>query len=179
MVVSELAGKASVLAKAAELGLTVDDDLARAVVERVKELEHQGYYFEAADGSLELLIREMTGWSNPFFEIVSLKVESHRTSESEMVAIATVELLVEGESEVSMGEGVGLVHALDEALRGALLGRYPEIASLRLTDYRVRVLLETSGYEESWSTLGVHENVIEASWRALVDGIVIGLLRNI
>ena len=192
MVVSELAGKASELAKAAELGLAVDDDLARAVVERVKELEYQGYHFEAADGSLELLVREMTGWSNPFFEIVSLKVESHRTSESAMIANATVELLVEGESKVSVGEGVGPVHALDEALRGALLGRYPEIASLRLTDYRVRVLdshdgtlarvrglLETSGHEESWSTLGVHENVIEASWRALVDGIVIGLLRNI
>jgi 2-isopropylmalate synthase len=192
MVVSELAGKASVLAKAAELGLDVDDDLARAVVERVKELEHQGYHFEAADGSLELLVREMTGWSNPFFEIASLKVESHHASEDDMVANATVEVLVDGQPQESVGEGVGPVHALDQALRGALLDRYPEVAGLRLTDYRVRVLdshegtsarvrvlLETSGRDESWSTLGVHENVIEASWRALVDGIVIGLLRGV
>ncbi len=191
MVVSELAGKASVMAKAAELGLEMDDDLARAVVKRVKELEYQGYHFEAADGSFELLVREMTGWSNPFFEIASLKVESHRTSDDDMVANATVELLVDGETRVSVGEGVGPVHALDEALRGGLQARYPEVAGLRLTDYRVRVLdshdgtsarvrvlLETSGHEESWSTLGVHENIIEASWRALVDGIVIGLLRQ-
>ncbi len=191
MVVSELAGKASVQSKAEELGLDVDDDLAGRVVERVKELEHQGYHFEAADGTFELLVREMTGWVNPYFELESLRVQSERRSDESIHSEATVRLSVGGERRVSVGEGVGPVHALDMALRGALRDDFPAVADLRLTDYRVRVLdsrdgtsatvrvlIETSDQETSWGTIGVHGDVIEASWEALADGIVVGLLRH-
>jgi 2-isopropylmalate synthase len=191
MVVSELAGKASVLSKADDLGLAVDDELAAKVIERVKELEHQGYHFEAADGSFELLVRDVTGWVNPYFELESFRVQSERRSDESIVSEATVRLRVRGERRVSVGEGVGPVHALDMALRGALRDDFPGVSDLRLTDYRVRVLdskdgtsarvrvlLETSDHESSWGTIGVHENVIEASWEALADGIILGLLRH-
>jgi 2-isopropylmalate synthase len=190
MVVSELAGKASVLSKSEELGLNMDGDLAGRVVERVKELEHQGYHFEAADGSFELLVREMTGWTNPYFELESFRVQSERRN-GEAAAEATVKLVVGGQRKVSVGEGNGPVHALDTALRDALQSDFPEVADLRLTDYRVRVLdsmdgtsarvrvlIETSDHERSWGTIGVHENVIEASWEALTDGITVGLLHH-
>jgi 2-isopropylmalate synthase len=190
MVVSELAGRASVLAKADELSLDVDEVLATAVVERVKELEHQGYHFEAADGSFELLVRRMSGWVNPYFKLESFRVQSDRRVDEEVVSEATVKLIVDGERKLSVGEGVGPVHALDDALRKALRDRYPEIDDLRLTDYRVRVLdsqdgtsarvrvlIETSNHQSAWGTIGVHENVIEASWQALSEGIVVGLMR--
>ena len=191
MVVSELAGKASILAKAEELGLEMDDGLAGEVVERIKDLEHRGYHFEAADGSFELLVRSMTGWVNPYFALESFRVQSDRSGDRDVVSEATVKLEVDGERQISVGEGVGPVHALETALRGALRDRYPAVRDLRLTDYRVRVLdsedgtsasvrvlLETSDHESAWGTIGVHENVIEASWQALSEGIVVGLLRH-
>ncbi len=191
MVVSELAGKASVLSKAAELGLDVDESLAAEVVDRVKELEHQGYHFEAADGTFELLVRKMAGWTNPYFTLESFRVQAERRADETIVSEATVKLVSGGERKVSVGEGVGPVHALDMALRGALRDHYPSVGELRLTDYRVRVLdskdgtsarvrvlIETSDHESSWGTIGVHENVIEASWEALTDGMVVGLLRH-
>ena len=191
MVVSELAGKASILSKADELGLDMDDQLAAEVVEKVKDLEHKGYHFEAADGSFELLVRSMTGWVNPFFELESFRVQSDRSGDKDVVSEATVKLEVDGERRISVGEGVGPVHALDMALRGALRDRYPAVRDLRLTDYRVRVLdsedgtsasvrvlLETSDHESAWGTIGVHENIIEASWQALSEGIVVGLLKH-
>ncbi|HJS71989.1 MAG TPA: alpha-isopropylmalate synthase regulatory domain-containing protein, partial [Acidimicrobiia bacterium] len=191
MVVSELAGKASVLSKTQELGLAVDDDLAGRVVDKVKEMEHRGYHYEAADGSFELLVREMTGWTNPYFRLLSFSVQSDRLSDGSVESQATVELEAAGERRISVGAGVGPVHALDKALRGALANEFPAVADLRLTDYRVRVLdskdgtsarvrvlIETSDHESSWGTIGVHENVIEASWEALAEGIVVGLLRH-
>ena len=190
MVVSELAGKASIISKASDLGLEVDDDSARQIIERIKELEHAGYHFEAADGSFELLVREMAGWKQSFFELESFRVFIERRADEEVVAEATVKGVVAGQRVVTTGEGVGPVHALDQALREALRTAYPEIVDLRLTDYRVRVLdstdgtgarvrvlLETSDHETAWGTIGVHENVIEASWEALVQGLVVGLLR--
>ncbi|HEY7821568.1 MAG TPA: citramalate synthase, partial [Acidimicrobiia bacterium] len=128
MVVSELAGKASVLSKADELGLDMDSQLAGEVVERVKELEHQGYHFEAADGTFELLVREMTGWTNPYFELESFRVQSERRSDESIVSEATVKIMAGGERRVSVGEGVGPVHALDMALRGALRNEFPGVA---------------------------------------------------
>ncbi len=190
MVVSEQAGRASVVAKASELGLDIDMDTARRVLERVKELEFRGYHFEAADGSFELLIRRIDGWEQPFFRLESFRVFTERREAAGVSAEATVKVYVGDERVVTTGEGVGPVHALDQALRSALRGAYPSIDDLRLTDYRVRVLdssdgtgakvrvlLETSDHEGSWGTIGVHENIIEASWEALVDGLVVGLLR--
>ncbi len=191
MVVSELAGRASVLAAAKNLGLDVDDETAVRILEQVKDLEHQGYHFEAADGSFELLMRGALGWKQDFFELESFRVFTDRRAAEEIVAEATVKVVVNGERVVTTGEGVGPVHALDQALRLALRTAYPAVDRLRLTDYRVRVLdsshgtgamvrvlLETSDEDETWGTIGVHENVIEASWDALTDGLIVGLLRR-
>jgi len=190
MVVSELAGKASIISKANELGLSMDDDSARAVIEEIKQLEHKGYHFEAADGSFELLARRVLGWVPDYFELESFRVFTERRADEQIIAEATVKIMVGGTRVVSTGEGVGPVHALDQALRAALVDFYPMISELRLTDYRVRVLdstegtgaftrvlLETSDHEGTWGTIGVHDNVIEASWEALVEGIQVGLLR--
>jgi 2-isopropylmalate synthase len=190
MVVSELAGRASVLAEAKRLGLDVDTDSAAEILQQVKDLEHRGYHFEAADGSFELLMRRALGWEQDFFDLESFKVFTDRRANEEILAEAVVKAVVQGRRVVTTGEGVGPVHALDQALRAALSTAYPEIERLRLTDYRVRVLdsshgtgatvrvlLETSDGDDSWGTIGVHENVIEASWDALADGLIVGLLR--
>jgi len=134
-------------------------------------------------------VRRVNGWENPYFRLVSFRVQSDRDGEG-VVSEATVKLDVDGSRKLTVGEGVGPVHALDQALRAALRGRYPEVDDLRLTDYRVRVLdsqdgtsarvrvlIETSNHLGSWGTIGVHENIIEASWQALAEGVVVGLLR--
>ena len=191
MVMSELGGKASVVAKVEEMGLEVDAAAAQTVVDRVKELEHDGYHFEAADGSFELLVRTLGGWKNPYFDLEAFRVQSDRKAGLGIVSEATLKVVVDGSRCVTVGEGVGPVHALDQALRDALRDRYPEIDDLRLTDYRVRVLdsadgtsarvrvlIETSNHTSSWGTIGVHENIMEASWDALSEGLVVGLLRH-
>ena len=191
MVVSEQAGRASVLTKAGELGLELDEDGARRVLERVKEMEHSGHHFEAADGSFELLVRQASGWIQDFFKVESYRVYVEGRTGEDVTAEATVKLIVGGERRVTTGEGDGPVNALDSALRQALRPVFPQVADLRLTDYRVRVLdstdgsgatvrvlLETSNHTDTWGTIGVHENIINASWEALSDGIVVGLLRS-
>jgi 2-isopropylmalate synthase len=190
MVVSELAGRASVLAEAKRVHLDVDADTAAQILQQVKDLEHRGYHFEAADGSFELLMRRALGWEQDFFELESFRVFTDRRVDEEIGAEAVVKVVVQGQRVVTTGEGVGPVHALDQALRAALITAYPDLERLRLTDYRVRVLdssygtgatvrvlLETSDGDDSWGTIGVHENVIEASWNALTDGLIVGLLR--
>ena len=191
MVVSEQAGRASIHNKAEELGLPMTDELAKTVLEQVKSLEHEGYHFEAADGSFELLVRRATGWEQEYFELESFRTFIERRKGEEVVAEATVKVHVRGKRFVTTGEGDGPVHALDQALRTALRETYPQIDELRLTDFRVRVLdssdgtaarvrvlIETSDTHSSWGTIGVHENIIEASWEALADGIVVGLVRH-
>jgi 2-isopropylmalate synthase len=191
MVVSEQAGRASIHNKANELGLNMTDELAKTVLDRVKSMEHDGYHFEAADGSFELLVRRATGWEQDYFQLESFRTFIERRQGEEVVAEATVKVHVKGRRFVTTGEGDGPVHALDQALRDALRETYPHVAELRLTDFRVRVLdsadgtaarvrvlIETADSKGSWGTIGVHENIIEASWEALADGIVIGLLRH-
>lgn len=191
MVVSEQAGRASIHNKAAELGLNMTDELAKTVLERVKLLEHEGYHFEAADGSFELLVRRANGWEQGYFELEAYRTFIERRQGEDVDAEATVKVHVQGRRVVTTGEGDGPVHALDQALRAALREAYPQISELRLTDFRVRVLdsadgtaatvrvlIETSDSEGSWGTIGVHENMIQASWEALTDGIVVGLLRR-
>ncbi len=190
VVVSELAGRSTVLAKARAQGLELSSEAAQLVVDRIKELEHQGYQFEAADGSFELLLREAQGWKQPFFTLESYRVfVEHRAGE--VIAEATVKVHVGDERVVTTSEGDGPVSALDRALRKALAGQYPEIERIRLTDYRVRdldssdgtsarvrVLVENSDGDDVWGSVGVHENIIDASWKAVVDGLVVGLLRT-
>ncbi len=190
MVVSELAGRATILAKAQESGLDLSSDEAQAIVDRIKELEHEGYHFEAAGGSFELLARDVQGWKQPFFDLESYRVfVEHRMGE--VTAEATVKVYVNGERVVTTSEGDGPVAAIDGALRSALCDAYPFLADIHLTDYRVRdldssdgaaarvrVLCRHSDADGSWGTVGVHQNIIDASWKAVCEGIVVGLLRR-
>jgi 2-isopropylmalate synthase len=198
-VVSEMAGRSTVALKAAELGIELDAPTMGEIVETLKELEFVGYHFEAADASLELLMRAAAGWEQDFFRLESFSVNvGHRSGSGsrawndvavEVETEATVRLRLDGELVDATGEGNGPVNALDAALREALGGRYPSLERLRLTDYKVRVLetsrgtgavtrvlIDSTDGERSWSTIGVSENIIEASWQALVDSFVFGLL---
>jgi 2-isopropylmalate synthase len=192
VLVTEMAGRASVELKSAELGhdLSAVPDVVGRVVEQVKRLESEGWTFEAADASFELLILDELGRE------VSFDVESWRTiveqdSAGEVRTEATVKVRIDGERIISTAEGNGPVNALDRALRRAIVQAYPDLDTLRLVDYKVRILDEKSGTgartrvligttdgHGTWSTVGVHENVIAASWRALEDAVTYGLLRR-
>ncbi|MCL4313719.1 MAG: citramalate synthase [Actinobacteria bacterium] len=189
VLVSELSGRSTIVMKAKELGLELSSDAVSRVLDSLKRLEYEGYHFEVADGSLELLLRKATGWEQNFFELESYRVITDRLGRVETEA--TVKVYVGGERVVATAEGNGPVNALDAALRRAIGGYYPVLSSIRLTDYRVRVLdtskgtgavtrvlVDSSDGEHTWSTIGVSENVIEASWEALSDSIVCGLLRS-
>jgi len=202
LLVSDMAGRASIELKGRELGydLAGDSDEGRALVtrvtERVKELEQRGYTFEAADASFELLlVEEVEGRRPSYFDVESWRVITetltHAKPGEEAVSEATVKLTAEGVRYVVTGEGNGPVNALDAALREAIEQAFPEVAKLELIDYKVRivdqghgtdaitrVLIETSDGQSSWVTVGVGHNVIEASWGALVDGMTFGLLRH-
>jgi len=190
VVVSELAGRSTVLAKAKASGLDLSAEAAQAVVDRIKELEHDGYHFEAAGGSFELLVREAQGWEQKFYELDSYRVFVEQRPGA-VIAEATVKVHVGGERVVTTREGDGPVSALDRALRAALVATHPAIERIRLTDYRVRdldssdgtsarvrVLCEHSDGDQVWGTVGVHQNIIDASWRAVSEGLIIGLLRE-
>jgi 2-isopropylmalate synthase len=190
MLFSELMGRATVMAVAQEKGWSMDPEIAQALVDKVKSLEHAGYQFEAADGSFEMLVRRAREDHQDLFDVESLSVSIQANSEGNVTAIAKLTVAVDGEMVEVSAEGDGPVNAMDEALRKALDVSYPEVKRLRLTDYkvrdldssdgtaaRVRVLIETSNGESSWGTVGVHQNIIEASWQALSEGIMVGLLR--
>lgn len=190
MVVSELAGRSTVISKASNFGLDLTSDEAQIIVDTVKESEHQGYQFEAADGSFELLTRRALGWKQDIFVVESYRVYVEQRL-GEVVAEATVKVHVGGERIVSTREGDGPVSAMDRALRAALRDAHPEIDSIKLTDYRVRdldssdgtsarvrVLIAHSDIESEWGSVGVHQNIIDASWTALSDGLLVGLMRS-
>ena len=189
--VSDLSGRATIELKAKELGIELDGAQAGAVVEELKELEHRGYHFEVADGSLELLMRHATGWEQTFFELESFRVIVDHQAGGTVDTEATIKVRVGDERIIATGEGNGPVNALDAALRAAIGGAYPELDDIRLVDFKVRVLdtgagtgaitrvlLDSADAEDTWSTIGVSENVIEASWQALLDSLVYGLLRR-
>jgi 2-isopropylmalate synthase len=198
LLVSDMAGRASIELKGRELGfdLSGDRELVARITDRVKVMENTGYTFEAADASFELLlIEEVEGARPSYFEVESWRVItetlSNRTVGDEAVSEATVKLKADGVRYVMTGEGNGPVNALDHALREAIGRAYPEVAKFELIDYKVRildqghgtdaitrVLIETSDGESSWVTVGVGANVIEASWGALVDGVTFGLRRQ-
>ena len=188
-VVSELSGRGNVRVRAGELGVDARGQ-ETAVVARVKELENQGYQFEAAEGSFELLVRRSHPGYRPPFELVDLVVVAQKRGGGPMLAEATVKLRVGGETVHTAAEGTGPVHALDCALRKALIPHYPELAEVRLADYKVRildpqaatgartrVLIEAARGDERWSTIGVSQNIIEASGQALADSLELPLLR--
>jgi 2-isopropylmalate synthase len=198
-VVSELAGKSTLVLKAKELGLELDGPQLNNVVEKLKRLEHEGYHFEVADGSLELLLRRATGWEPKWFHVESFRVivddtaridfltgEEHPSALTE----ATVKVHIGDERLIATAEGNGPVNALDNALRKGLVDRFPGLERVHLTDYKVRVLdtqhgteavtrvlIDSTDGDATWTTIGVNENIIEASWQALLDSIHYGLLR--
>ncbi|WP_101526086.1 citramalate synthase [Nocardioides houyundeii] len=195
LLVSDMAGRASIELKGRELGfdLSGDRELVTRVTDRVKAMEQSGYTFEAADASFELLlVEEVEGRRPSYFEVESWRVITETLpSGEEAVSEATVKLVSSGVRFVVTGEGNGPVNALDEALRSAISQAYPEVAKFELIDYKVRildaghgtdaitrVLIETTDGESSWVTVGVGHNVIEASWGALVDGLTFGLRRH-
>jgi 2-isopropylmalate synthase len=186
-VVSEMAGRSTLALKAEELGLELDSAALSGVLDTLKVLEHRGYHFEVADGSLDLLLRRATGWEPAFFEIESYRVISDHDSRDNTEA--TVKVLIGDVRRVATAEGNGPVHALDSALREAMGAHFPALRDIHLTDYRVRVLdtgrgtgavtrvlIDTTDGERVWTTIGVSENIIQASWEALYDSIVYGLL---
>lgn len=195
ILVSELSGQDNILIKAESLGLPLLKGTAEAksVLQKVKELEHEGYSFEAAGGSLELLIRRELGHYRKAFELKEYHTSFRQYRDGHQpVCEATVKLYVDNTPEYTVAEGHGVVNALDVALRKALLPFYPEIAGISLVDYKVRivdghdataaktrVLIVTTDGHESWGTIGVSENIIEASWLAIVDGIELFLQNRI
>ncbi len=190
ILVSELAGQSNIISKAQELGLDIhaNNDKTKTIINEIKELEHQGYQFEGADASLELLLRDAFGESRELFSVDSFKMHMER-SNGKMVSEAIVKIHVDGQQVYTAAEGNGPVNALDNALRKALVQFYPNIEKIHLSDYKVRVidekdataakvrvLVESTGLNNTWSTVGVSGNVIEASWEALVDSIRYALL---
>ena len=192
LLVSDMAGRASIELKGKELGFDLDQELVARVTRLVKEQESRGYTFEAADASFELMLVEQVEGRRPsYFDVESWRVITETRPGDEAVSEATVKLRAGGERFVVTGEGNGPVNALDHALRTAIGQAYPEVAKFELIDYKVRildqghgtdaitrVLIETSDGESSWVTVGVGHNVIEASWDALVDGLTYGLRRQ-
>jgi 2-isopropylmalate synthase len=189
LLISELSGRGSVRSRAEQTGVELDDAAASRVVERVKELEHRGFQFEAADGSFDLLIRRETGEYEPLFQLESWRVMAEKREDGKVQTEATIKIWVDGERYVRTAEGNGPVNALDTALREAISETYPHLRDIKLVNYKVRildewkatgavtrVLLDASDGHDSWGAIGVHENVIEASWDALVDSLEAGML---
>lgn len=192
VLISDLAGRSNIVMKARELGFEVTNATPqlREMLAKIKELEHQGYEFESADGSLALLIRKVLTQSPPPFAVEGYHV-SVRSSAGSSVCEATVKVRVDGQFAHTVAEGDGPVNALDAALRAALVGFYASIADVRLTDYKVRiidsrsataaktrVLIETTDGTGEWGTVGVNTNIVEASLQALVDSLEYALVRR-
>jgi 2-isopropylmalate synthase len=189
LLVSELAGRASVSEKAAALGIELDETTTRRVLERIKDLEHRGYQFEAADGSLELLLRRETGGYAPLFRLESWRVIVEQLADGEARTEATIKIWIDGERRVQTAEGNGPINALDAALRAAIGKVHPHLADIELVNFKVRildedkgtgavtrVLLDASDGTTVWGSIGVSENVVAASWEALVDSLERGML---
>jgi 2-isopropylmalate synthase len=193
VLVSELSGKSNVLYKAAERGLEINEASphAKLVVDKLKEMEHYGYQFEGAEGSFEILFDKLVHHAKEFFDLDGFRVITEKKGANEPYSEAVIKLRVDGTEEHTAAEGVGPVSALDRALRKSLTTFFPCIRNIRLTDYKVRVLdakaatdakvrvlIETTDGHETWGTVGVSENLIEASWRALVDSITYKLKKE-
>ena len=184
VLISELSGKGSVLSRAERAGIELDEETAKRAVARVKEREHRGYHYEAADASFELLLRREAGAYEPLFRLESFRVITEKRADGKVETEATIKIWVGGQRYVRTAEGNGPVNALDKALRAAITDHYPHLADIELTDFKVRildshdgtgavtrVLLDSSDGQETWGSIGVSENVIEASWEALVDSL--------
>jgi 2-isopropylmalate synthase len=191
VLVSELSGRSNIVAKTTKYRLDHDPDLMKAILERVQDMEHAGYQFEAAEASFDLLIKKVVGTYKPKFERIHYRVNVETEPDREPLTEATIKLRVDEKVEHVVAEGDGPVNALDTALRKALTPFYPNLATMHLVDYkvrvinsnegtaaRVRVVIESADAESVWSTVGVSENIIEASWLALVDSVEYKLYKD-
>jgi 2-isopropylmalate synthase len=194
VLVSDLSGKSNVLYKAEELGIDLSgkNDQVMTIVNQLKSLENDGYVFEDADASLEILMRKDTGEVEIPFELEALRIIiEKKANEGGSHTEAVIKLRVGDKIEHTAAEGNGPVNALDNALRKALLQFYPQLAETKLSDYKVRVvdgsdgtnakvrvLIETTDHDSNWNTVGVSQNIIEASWKALVDSIVFKMMKD-
>jgi len=193
VLVSDLSGKSNIVFKADELGVDLESDTDKIpeIVQQLKQLEHEGYEFEAAEGSLELLIKKLKNEYRNYFNLQGFRILIEKNESDEIRSEATVRMMVNDRMEHTASEGVGPVNALDNALRKALTSFYPEIDNMHLSDYKVRVinanaatsakvrvLIESSDEKKTWNTVGVSENIIEASWQALTDSISYYLMKN-
>ena len=182
--ISELSGKSNVLAELEKAQVAQDNELAKKILTRVQDLENEGYQFEAANASFDLLVKKVMGTFTPSFQLIKYHVDVEKRRTGELVTEATVKLKVGDEVEHVVGEGDGPVNALDAALRKSLVAFFPVIREMHLIDYkvrvvnaregtaaRVRVVIESRDKQSIWGTVGVSENVIEASWLALVDSV--------
>jgi 2-isopropylmalate synthase len=188
VLVSELSGKGTIFEKARQAGIAADEGFAQQVIERVKELEHEGFQFEAADGSFELLLRKEAGDYEPLFRLESWRVSVEKRADGRVETEATIKIWLGGERYIRTAEGNGPVNALDKALREAIGEIHPHLRDIELVNFKVRILDETKGTgavtrvlidasdgREVWGALGVSENVIAASWDALVDSLEYGM----
>ena len=188
LLISELSGKGTVQERAAASGVVLDDSTAARVVERVKELEHGGFQFEAADASFDLLLRKETGEYQPLFRLESWRVTVEQRADGRVETEATIKIWVDGERYVRTAEGNGPLHALDRALRDAIGEIHPHLRDIELVNFKVRILDETHGTdavtrvlidasdgEDVWGAIGVSPNLIDASWQALVDSLEYGM----
>jgi 2-isopropylmalate synthase len=184
LLISELSGRGTVAEKASAAGISLDEAGAARLTERVKELEHAGYHYEAADGSFELLMRKEAGEYEPLFRLESWRCIVEKRADGKVETEATIKIWVNGERYVRTAEGNGPVHALDRALRDAIGEIHPHLKDIELVNFKVRILDETKGTDavtrvlldasdghDSWGSIGVSENIIAASWAALVDSL--------
>ena len=182
--ISELSGRSTVLAKLEKTKLAQDKKLAKKILKSVQDLENQGYQFESANASFDLLVKKIMGTYTTFFDLIKYHVNVEKRASGEIVTEATVKLKVGDKIEHVVGEGDGPVNALDAAIRKSLEDFYPSLKELHLIDYKVRVvnakagtaakvrvIIESRDKHSIWGTVGVSENIIEASWQALVDSV--------
>jgi 2-isopropylmalate synthase len=191
ILVSELSGRSNIMAMTSKRNLQADRELMDKILAQVVALENQGYVFEAAEASFDLLVRRCAGTFSPHFERIKYHVEVGNEPGGGLVTEATVKIKVKGEQRYEVAEGDGPVNALDAALRKSLHEAYPQLRDMRLVDYkvrvvnseagtaaRIRVIIESADQHDLWGTVGVSENIIEASWRALVDAVEYKLCKD-
>jgi 2-isopropylmalate synthase len=191
ILISELAGASNVALKARKFNVQDDKALMARLRDRVQQLENEGYQFEAAEASFEMLLRREIGQHTRFFELDNYHVNIYKDDGNQPVTVATVKITINGRTEHHVAEGDGPVNALDAALRKALLGDYPNLSQMHLADYKVRVInsqaataarvrvtIESKDQDEHWGSVGVSENIIDASWQALTDSIEYKLLKD-